>query len=334
MARCIQLARLGAGYVAPNPMVGAVIVHDGKIIGEGYHQLYGEAHAEVNAINSVKNSSILSEASIYVSLEPCAHYGKTPPCADLIVNNQFNRVYVGCTDPFSEVSGRGIERMRNAGIEVTVGVLEKECRELNKHFFTFHEKKRPYVFLKWAQSKNGLIDAGQNNEEVTWISSPETKPLVHRWRATHQAILVGYNTVVNDNPSLTVRSVKGKNPVRVVLDPALRLDKHYNIFNSEAKTLIINHLKDDTNENLHYVKVDKIDARSVLDILYQNNIQSLLVEGGAKTLSMFIESDLWDEACVIEGDIEFIEGTKAPIIEGSYDYDIVGNDNFFYYLNR
>lgn len=325
MARCIQLARQGMGRVAPNPMVGAVIVHDGKIIGEGFHEIYGGPHAEVNAVNSVEDPSLLSESTIYVSLEPCAHHGKTPPCADLLVAKQFKRVVIGSRDPFDAVDGKGIERIKAAGIEVRVGVLEKECRELNKRFFTFHEKKRPYVLLKWAQTKNGLMDRGTNDGTISWISAPETQVLTHTWRAENQSILVGRKTVEHDNPTLTVRAVAGTNPLRIVLDSENTLSSDCNLFNDEAETLIFNKIKDDTRNNIRFIQLEDMRVTSIVSKLYELGIQSVLVEGGRATLQSFIDAKLWDEAKVIIGQHNFEQGTAAP----EMNLSPVSSEHFF-----
>jgi diaminohydroxyphosphoribosylaminopyrimidine deaminase/5-amino-6-(5-phosphoribosylamino)uracil reductase len=316
MQRCIELARLGEGNVAPNPMVGAVIVLNGKIIGEGYHREYGQAHAEVNAVNSVLDKDSLKEATIYVSLEPCAHFGKTPPCADLIVHHHLKKVVIGCLDTFSEVSGKGIKRLKDAGIEVVEGVLEKECRNLNKRFFTFHEKKRPYIILKWAQTQDGFLDKNREvaSKGVNWISSPETQILVHQWRSEEQAILVGRKTVENDNPSLTVREVDGKNPIRILIDSQLKISSDSNIFNSEAKTIILNKIKSEVSANCQWVKLPELTTASILEALYELNIQSVFIEGGSKTLQHFIIDNSWDEARVIVGNTTFKDGLKAPKI--------------------
>ena len=317
MHRCLQLAALGKGRVAPNPLVGAVIVCDGKIIGEGYHAQFGQAHAEVNAVASVEDQALLSESTIYVSLEPCAHFGKTPPCADLLVEKQFKRVVVGTLDANAQVFKKGIKRLEDAGIEVTVGVCEKECRELNRPFFTFHSEKRPYVLLKWAQTKHGFMDkASDKKGEVSWISAPETQVLVHQWRSEHQAILVGKNTVLNDNPSLTVRAVKGKNPLRILLDRRNEVALDAAIKNAEAETLVLNLERSETLKNVRYMKLNELSPASILDALYELSIQSVLIEGGAQTLQSFIDANLWDEARVITGRNEFESGTKAPRIEG------------------
>ena len=316
MQRCIDLARLGEGNVAPNPMVGAVIVLNDEIIGEGFHKKYGEAHAEVNAVNSVRDKSLLKEATIYVSLEPCAHYGKTPPCADLLVDLQFKKVVIGCKDTFSEVSGKGIQKLKDSGIEVIVGVLERECRNLNKRFFTFHEKKRPYVVLKWAQTKDGFIDQVRTNEvrKINWISTPETKALVHKWRSEEQSILVGRKTVMNDNPTLTVREVTGNNPIRIVLDSKASLPLNLKVFNDEARTIVFNLEKDETIKNIQFIKIKNLEIDSILNALYDLNVQSVFVEGGASALQSFINSNKWDEARVIVGATFFEEGLKAPSI--------------------
>lgn len=320
MQRGIDLALLGQGNVAPNPMVGAVIVHNGKIIGEGYHEEFGKAHAEVNAIKSVQDKSLLSESIIYVTLEPCAHQGKTPPCTDLIVQNQFKRVVIGCIDTFSEVSGKGIERLKNAGIEFEVGCLEKECRELNKHFFTFHEKNRPFVFLKWAETINGKLDNGSNNQTVTIVSSPESKTLVHHWRRNHQAILVGKNTILNDNPSLTVRAINGKNPIRIVLDSNSSLTTSYKVFNKDTRTIILNLVKNAFINEVEYIQIRDMTTKSILQKLSELGVISVLIEGGAQTLKSFIDDDLWDEIAVIKGTSTFEKGTNAPQLKSQVNH--------------
>lgn len=342
MHRCIQLAKLGKGQVAPNPLVGAVIVHSDQIIGEGYHRRFGEAHAEVNAVNSVKDKSKLSEATIYVSLEPCAHYGKTPPCADLLIHHNFKKVVIGCTDTFDQVSGKGVEKLRNAGIEVEIGVLEEECRELNKHFFTFHEKKRPFVFLKWAETTNGFIDSKNTNDTVsgsstvgtvTWISVQEMKSLVHKWRSEHVAILVGRKTIESDNPSLNVRELTGRNPIRIVIDSEAQLKSDYSIFNKAADTIIINSVRSEKKENVEYLKLEKINPENILMALFEKGIQSVFIEGGATTLQSFIDSGLWDEACNIIGQESFENGTKAPIIEREFTSELYFGDTLKFYKN-
>lgn len=317
MQRCIQLAKIGEGNVAPNPMVGAVIVLDGKIIGEGYHQTFGEAHAEVNAINSVQDKSKLSNATIYVSLEPCAHFGKTPPCANLIVEHNFKKVVIGSRDPHSKVDGKGISILTENNIEVITGVLEKECNELNRRFFTFHKKERPFVFLKWAETKNGRIDNGGNKGDITWISCKETKTLVHKWRNENQAILVGRKTVENDDPTLTVREVSGTNPIRIIIDPQLNTLTSAKVYNKTGKAIVINLIKTEIDDNIEYVKLDNISCSSILKLLFEKDIQSVLIEGGKSTLQSFIDSGLWDEAKRIIGNNSFEKGTAAPEIKNN-----------------
>lgn len=321
MQRCLDLAQLGSGYVAPNPMVGAVIVLNNKIIGEGFHQKYGEAHAEVNAINSVNDKSLLSEATIYVSLEPCAHHGKTPPCADLLVAHKFKRVVIGCVDSNELVSGKGIEKLQEAGIDVTVGVLEKECKALNKRFFTYLNKQRPYIVLKWAQTLDGYIDRPREEEiterKINWISAPETQSLVHHWRSQEPAILVGWKTVEHDNPSLTVREVSGKNPLRVIIDSQLNMPQDSTVYNDGDRTVIINKIKTETIGNVELIKLNQINTKNILDVLYNLQISSVFVEGGSSTIQHFLVDGYWDEARVIVGKQTFGDGIKGPRISGT-----------------
>ena len=316
MRRCIQLAELGAGNVAPNPMVGAVLVYNNQIIGEGYHAHYGQAHAEVNCIKSVAdlNRKFISKSTLYVSLEPCAHFGKTPPCVDLIIENKIPSVIVGCTDSYEKVNGTGIKKMIATGIKVDVGILENECRILNKRFFTFHTKKRPYLILKWAQSQDGFI-AGKNLT-TTKISNIYTDKLVHKWRAQEAAILVGANTVRNDNPHLTTRKWLGKNPVRIIIDEHLKLDGNPNVLNDESHTIIINSRKKFSCRNIEYLKInfEKSVVKSTLDCLYNKQLSSVIIEGGSKTLQSFIDAGLWDEARVITNTDLFLNaGLLSPV---------------------
>ena len=316
MQRCLKLAQKGIGLVFPNPMVGCVIVYEGEIIGEGFHQKYGEAHAEVNAINSVTDKSLLNKSTLYVNLEPCAHFGKTPPCANLIIENKIPKVVICCVDSFFEVFGKGIEKMTNEGIEVIVGVLEKESRELNKRFFTFYEKNRPYVVLKWAESKDGFI-APNNQNEPFWMTSSKSKKLAHKWRAEETAILVGRITAEKDNPSLTVREVKGKNPIRIVIDKELKLSTDLNLFDSDAKTLIFNAIKSEEINSNVFIKTDFNNlVLNILEYLYKQNIQSVIIEGGSKTLQSFINENTWDEARIFTTNIKLENGVKSPIIKG------------------
>lgn len=317
MLRCLELAALGIGNVAPNPMVGAVIVHDGKIIGEGYHEKFGGPHAEVNAVNAVENPEILSECTIYVSLEPCSHFGKTPPCADLLVEKKFKRVVVGTLDAHAKVYKKGVKRLEDNGLGLTVGVCEKECLELNRTFFTFHEKQRPYVILKWAQTKNGLIDNAEGKKgEVSWISAPETQVKVHKWRSEVDGILVGKNTVLNDNPTLTVRAVEGKNPVRILLDRQLKIPETANIFNHQTKTIVFNLREESIIGDVRRVKVHNVTPETVLNVLHNSDIQTVMIEGGRTVLQSFIDANLWDEARIITGSTTFQSGTSAPEING------------------
>ena len=319
--RCIQLAYNGLGTTYPNPLVGCVIVHDGKIIGEGWHQKAGEPHAEVRAIASVKDKSLLAESTLYVSLEPCSHYGKTPPCADLIITHRIPRVVIGTTDPFAKVAGRGIEKLRDAGCEVTVGVMEKECRELNKRFFTFHEKKRPYIFLKWAETADGFIaPAHKDTLAPVWITDVYTRQEVHKMRSEEQAILVGVGTVLADNPSLDTRDWYGKNPLRVIIDPHLHSPKEFKVWNDLKPTLFITN-KEKVSDKNYGVQTEIIGIdfthnvpQQICDLLYQRNIQSLIVEGGAYTLQQFINAGLYDEMRIYKSEVTFGEGVKAPQI--------------------
>ena len=318
MSRCIALAQKGAGNVSTNPMVGAVVVHNGKIIGEGYHRKCGGPHAEVNAINSVKDPALLPESEIYVSLEPCAHFGKTPPCADLIIEKKIKKVYVGCLDPFSKVDGKGIQKLRAAGVEVVVGVLEKECQELNRRFFTSVNLRRPYVILKWAQSIDGYID---KDCKPVRISNHQTEILNHKWRSEEDAILVGYNTALRDNPSLTNRLWAGKNPLRVVLDRDGLLPKNLKIFDDSARTVVLDFHGDDMPQN-------------VLTALNEMKVQSLIIEGGASTHRRFIKAGLWDEARIFVADVMLGGGTMAAEIMGGslVDTEDVGGDRLLRYV--
>ena len=329
MQRCIELASKAMGCASPNPMVGSVIVYNNKIIGEGYHEKYSSHHAEVNAINSVKDKSLLSKSTLYVNLEPCAHFGKTPPCSDLIIQNKIPEVVIGCVDTFSEVSGKGIERMRSVGIDVKVGVLENESRELNKRFFTFHEKKRPYIILKWAESKDGFI-APKNQTKPFWMTSSESKKLAHKWRAEEDAILVGRITAEKDNPSLTVREVEGSNPIRIIIDKDLKLSADFNLFNNDAKTIVFNQLKSEENNSNNYIKINFHNlTKNILQELHKQNIQSIIIEGGTKTLQSFIDKNLWDEARIFTTKKTLTEGVKHPTIEGEMiSEDETGGDRF------
>lgn len=323
IARCIQLAKNGLCNAAPNPMVGAVIVHNDTIIGEGYHIRCGEAHAEVNAVRSVKDKSLLKESTIYVSLEPCSHHGKTPPCADLIINKGIPRVVVGCQDPFSLVAGRGIAKLREAGIEVKVGVLEEECRQLIRRFVTFNTLRRPFITLKWAESADGFIDLHRTEGHPYIFSSPLSSMLVHKRRAEHSAILVGRRTALLDNPSLTTRNWYGKNPVRMAIDKDLALPKHLALFDGSVRTLVFTQREDTSNRpNVEHIRLDfKIDILpQIMEVLYKEKLQSLMVEGGSILLQSFIDAGCWDEAYIEQSDAHLKDGVKAPSFSPEYDF--------------
>jgi diaminohydroxyphosphoribosylaminopyrimidine deaminase/5-amino-6-(5-phosphoribosylamino)uracil reductase len=322
MQRCLELAGLGIGNVSPNPMVGAVIVHDGRIIGEGYHQQYGHAHAEVNAVTQVLElfenaEELLKNSVIYVSLEPCAHYGKTPPCADLIIKHRIPRIIIGCRDPFEQVNGKGIEKLIAAGIEVESGILEEECQWLNRRFFTRVQKKRPYIILKWAQTSDEYFAHADKSQY--WITGEESRRLVHKWRSEEDAILVGKNTVAIDNPQLNVRLWEGKSPKRVIIDRKLELSRELHIYDQSVETLIFNEIKTDIDGKIKYIALEDFERfvpQYILFQLYLQDIQSVIIEGGAQTLNSFIEAGLWDEARIFTGKVVFGQGIAAPVITG------------------
>lgn len=330
MERCLYLAKLGTGTVAPNPLVGSLVVSNGEIIGEGYHQEYGGPHAEVNAIHAVKDKSLLQNSTIYVNLEPCAHFGKTPPCADLIIKSQIPRVVIGCIDTYSEVAGKGIERMRNAGIEVIVGVLEEESIDLNRRFFTFHTKKRPYIILKWAQSADGFIDIDRHEGKkgIFWITQPETQVLVHKWRHEESAILVGKNTIANDNPSLTCRAYDGNSPIRLIIDQKMKLDYGgFKVGDRSVQTYVLTEKKIISSGQLEFIQIEEFNLKNILAMLYTLNIQSVIIEGGRTTLDHFITTNLWDEARILQGNTFINQGIKAPLISGKMPKtEKIGND--------
>ncbi len=344
MHRCLQLAEKGAGHTAPNPMVGAVLVYNGRITGEGYHQKYGKAHAEVNCINSVSETDkkYFTESTLYVSLEPCTHFGKTPPCTDLIIKNKIRHVVIGCRDSYATVNGKGIEKLKTAGVQVTVGILEIECLELNKRFFTFHEKQRPYIILKWAQSSDGKIAylnttgggaLAHTGTGRLFISNEFTNRLVHKWRSEEAAILVGTNTALQDDPALTTRLWPGNNPVRLVIDKELKLPLHLKLFDGNTKTIVFNYSKQAETKNLVYYKLKKEEnlPAQIKTVLYDMQIQSVIVEGGATLLQSFIDEGLWDEARVIKnGQLTIGNGLSAPVLinnillqEQKFDHDVV-----------
>ena len=311
--RCTELAQKALGNTYPNPLVGSVIVHNGRIIGEGFHKKAGEPHAEINAINSIKNEDkyLIPEATIYVSLEPCAHYGKTPPCALKIVELGFKKVVIGAMDSHDKVDGKGKKIITDAGIEVVSGILEDECRELNKRFFTFHEKKRPFIILKWAQSADGFMDKDFN---PTQISNSLSKQFVHQMRSEEHAILVGKNTALHDNPSLTVREIEGRNPIRILIDFKLDVPESFNIYNDEAETIVFNSIKNSKDKHLKFIIIEKENSlNQILEKLYELQIQSVIIEGGRFTLQQFIDQNLWDEAVIFKNpNLNLGNGTKAP----------------------
>lgn len=317
MRRCLQLANNALGLTYPNPMVGCVIVHQGKIISEGWHQKAGMPHAEVNAISQVKNLNLLKESTLYVSLEPCAHFGKTPPCSDLIIESKIPRVVVGTLDPFSKVNGLGILKMIKAGIDVKVGILENECRELNKRFFTFHQQKRPYIILKWAQTQDGFM--ATENRQQKWITNEYSKQRVHLWRTQEQSILVGTQTAKFDNPRLNARLIDGNQPLRLVLDRELSLNKDLFLFDKSQSTIVFTEIESENDFNLEFciVYFDKELIPQILSVLYEKEIQSVIIEGGKFTLEKFIESELWDEARVFTANHSWGSGVEAPSFKGT-----------------
>lgn len=331
MRRCLAIAQNGLGTTYPNPMVGSVIVHDGKIIGEGWHKKSGEAHAEVNAIRSVKDKSLLKKATIYVSLEPCSHFGKTPPCCNLIIENQIPKVVIGTMDSNIKVAGKGIEKLIEAGIKVVVGVLESEAKELNKRFFTFHEKKRPYIILKWAESKDGFIAPLEKEEKKpVWITNEYSRQLVHKWRTEEQAILVGTNTVIEDNPKLNARDWFGNNPKRIVLDQNNRISSDSFVLDDSVSTIVFSKIKkavEKENTIFDRINFEGNIALEIVQKLYEYQIQSVIIEGGKQTLQTFIAANLWDEARIFIGDIQMKKGVKAPKIEyNTFEKTTIGTD--------
>lgn len=321
----MELGKKGLGTTAPNPMVGCVIVHDEEIIAEGFTSPYGGPHAEVNAINSVKDKSLLRDATLYVTLEPCSHYGKTPPCADLITHHKIPEVYIGLKDPHDKVAGMGIKKLEDAGCKVTVGILEAECREHHKRFLTFQEKKRPYIILKWAETQDGFMapDKTQRNSnpEPYWITNAYSRQLVHQWRSEEQAILVGTNTVLEDNPELNTRDWAGKNPIRIVLDKDLKIGTDFHVLDKSIKTMVLTQEKDTSKyiDGIDYVIMDysRPIASQICNHLHKHSITSLIVEGGAKTLQSFLDEGLWDEVRVFVGSNRFESGVSAPKFKGT-----------------
>ncbi len=333
MHRALQLAKNGLGSVSPNPMVGCVIVHNDIVIGEGWHQQFGEAHAEVNAINAVKKKELLKDATVYVTLEPCSYVGKTPACSDLLISSKVKKVVVATLDPNPKVAGSGIAALKNKGIIVKQGVLEKEATELNKRFFINQQLNRPYIILKWAQTKDGFI--ARKNFDSKWISNEQSRQRVHQWRAQEDAILIGKNTAYYDNPSLTVRNWHGTNPVRVLLDRNLEVKTEFNLFDGEANTLVYNVIKNNQQKRIEQIKIEKEDfINNVLDNLYQRETGSILIEGGSQILNTFITLGLWDEMRVFTSNQLFKEGINAPEINYPKAYcGNIENDTLSYYFN-
>jgi diaminohydroxyphosphoribosylaminopyrimidine deaminase/5-amino-6-(5-phosphoribosylamino)uracil reductase len=339
MRRCFEIANMGLGHVASNPLVGCVMVYQNKIIGEGYHHEFGGPHAEINAINQVKDRSLLKESTMYVSLEPCSHFGKTPPCADAIISLGIPKVVISCLDPNPLVAGKGVQKLKEAGVQVETGLLSNEYRWLNRRFFAFFEKKRPYIILKWAQSLDGFMDVERKNNQATihWISHPFNRTLVHKWRSEEMAILVGSKTVISDNPQLTVRYWKGKNPLRIIIQSDSQLNASDAIFNQEAKTIRItqnNKLEEITDVPTFVMDKNKNFLDELLAFLFHEKIISLLVEGGFYTLQSFINSNRWDEARVIVGNKNFESGLKAPVFPFEPTHkEYIGDDELLFYKN-
>jgi diaminohydroxyphosphoribosylaminopyrimidine deaminase/5-amino-6-(5-phosphoribosylamino)uracil reductase len=341
MLRAIELGKKALGTAAPNPMVGCVIVHDEKIIGEGYTSRYGGAHAEVNAINSVKNKALLKEATLYVTLEPCSHYGKTPPCADLIAKHKIPKVVVGLRDPNEKVAGAGLKKLKATGCEVVVGVLEKECREHHKRFLTFQEKKRPYIILKWAETKDGFIaplsKKRATSPEPFWITNIHSRQLVHQWRSEEMAVLVGTKTVLDDNPKLTLRDWAGKSPVRVVLDRSLKIFDSFHVLDGSVKTVVFTEKKGNSpSDTLVYetISFGNDMAKQLCKGLYNHSITSVIIEGGSQTLQTFIDANLWNEARIFKADALFENGIVAPSINGTILFEQqISTDTLTYLTN-
>ncbi|MBL3654817.1 bifunctional diaminohydroxyphosphoribosylaminopyrimidine deaminase/5-amino-6-(5-phosphoribosylamino)uracil reductase RibD [Fulvivirga sp. 2943] len=332
ITRAFDLAINGIGKVSPNPLVGCVIEHNDTIIGEGWHQYYGGPHAEVNAINNVKNKQLLPESTVYVTLEPCAHFGKTPPCADLLVKHKVKKVVIANIDPNPLVGGKGIEKLENAGIEVVTGILEEKGLEINKRFFTGLKHKRPYIILKWAQTQDGFV--ARKNYDSKWISNEHSRKLVHKWRSEEDAIMIGTNTAQYDNPKLNVRAWEGRNPVRIVIDKQLRLPETLKLFDHNQYTLCYNLIKNEEAELLTYVKLEENNfIEALLHNLYERDLRSVIVEGGSMLLNTFIDKGLWDEALVFSSQQTFEEGIETPDINGLVEVKEVAGDKLLIYKN-
>lgn len=340
MRRCISLASMGAGKVSPNPMVGAIIVYENKIVSEGFHQIFGGPHAETNAIKALKNPELLKDCTLYVNMEPCSHFGKTPPCVNLIISCKIPKVVIGTKDPNPLVSGKGVLTLEQAGLSVKVGILEKECRWLNRRFFIFFENKRIYVILKWAQSFDGFIDINRTaNTPVgpKWITNEPARQLVHKWRSEETAIMAGTNTILFDNPKLTVRDWPGRQALRVILDKTLRLPLTSFVFDKSAPTIVFTEREKPSEENLEYYKI-KFNGNvleNILTILFQRGTQSLFVEGGAQLLQNFIDNEMWDEARIFYGPDNFQDGLPAPVLKNNIlaEETAIGNSKYRLFLN-
>lgn len=337
MQRCLQLAALGINTAPPNPLVGCVIVHNDVIIGEGWHYKAGSPHAEVNAIHAVSNTELLKESTVYVNLEPCAHFGKTPPCADLLIKHRVKKVVIGCQDSFAEVNGAGITKLKKANIEVVIGVLNYKAKLLNQAFFTFHAKKRPFILLKWAQTFDGFFDKNRVKDDtgINWITGEEAKNFTHNLRAKSQAILVGSNTINVDNPSLNTRNVSGASPLRMVLDRSNKTNLNVKVYNDGSPTVVFTKTLRKIPEHVQQIQLADADnpLKQILDYCYQNNIQNLMVEGGATLLQQFIEKDLWDKAHVLVGNITYGVGILAPVLSKEFIISSVGADSLLTYTN-
>ena len=329
MQRCLELAQLGLGNAQPNPLVGSVIVYNDTIIGEGYHQQYGAEHAEVNAINSVEDKTLLKKSTLYVNLEPCSHYGKTPPCADLIIKHEIPHVVIGAIDEYSAVNGKGVKKLEAAGVKVELKILEAEAKALNKRFYTFYAKKRPYIILKWAQTMDSYMDIDRSKaEKPLKITNALADKLVHKWRSEEQSILVGTTTAIMDNPQLSVRNWEGKSPLRIIIDKNLKLSDDFNLLDKSIPTIVINFLKDEQNENMSFVKINEQNFLSeLLNVLFEKGIQSLIVEGGSFTINQFIKADLWDEARVFISKQVIHTGVKVPNFPGELSVETEVGDN-------
>lgn len=337
MQRCLDLAAKGLVDAMPNPSVGAVVVHKDTIIGEGFTSAFGGSHAEVNAINSVKNKDLLKECTLYVSLEPCNHFGKTPPCSDLIVHSKIPKVVIGCIDPFSEVAGKGIAKLRANGIDVTIGVLEEACKTSHKRFFTFHTKKRPFIILKWAESQDGFLSPKNKNEQKpVWLTNVYSRQLVHKMRSEEMAILVGKQTVLDDNPTLNTRDWFGKNPIRLYIDKENKIPKDVHLKDKSIPTICFTSevQKNQTNLDFEILDFNQNVPKQICQVLFKRNIQSVIIEGGSFTLQQFINADLWDEAFVSKSSVLLNEGTKAPLFNNNpFEIKSIINDQLFLFKN-